>query len=138
VTRPGSGAISARFDARLRADPRARRVALVVGLVFVVASTPKFAAYGWEVDNFRRFGLPWPGPSVLLVGAAELVGGALLARGRGVLPVCVALTGVMLVAIASSGIGAGDVVPSLTVAPALVAAMLWILGRARRGRPIVG
>lgn len=110
-----------------------RRVALVVGVVFVIAAAPKFAAYGWEVDNFRRFGLPLPGPAVLLTGVLELAGGGLLAAGRLVVPVCVVLSGVMAVAIATSGIGAGDVVPSLTVAPALLAAMAWLLvcGRPR-------
>jgi uncharacterized membrane protein YphA (DoxX/SURF4 family) len=110
-------------------DGTARRVALVVGVVFVLASTPKFLAYGWEVDNFRRFGLPLPGPMVLLAGVLELAGGALLIAGRLVGPVCVVLTAVMVVAIATSGVHAGDVVPSLTVAPVLVAAMVWLLAR---------
>jgi uncharacterized membrane protein YphA (DoxX/SURF4 family) len=110
-------------------DGTARRVALAVGVVFVIASTPKFLAYGWEVDNFRRFGLPVPGPMVLLAGVLELAGGALLIAGRLVGPVCVVLSAVMVVAIATSGVHAGDVVPSLTVAPVLLAAMVWLLAR---------
>lgn len=112
-------------------DPTARRVAIAVGVVFVIASTPKFLAYGWEVDNFRRFGLPLPGPMVLLAGVLELAGGALLIAGRLVGPVCLVLSATMAVAIGSSGFHAGDVVPSLTVAPALLVAMAWLLVRRR-------
>jgi uncharacterized membrane protein YphA (DoxX/SURF4 family) len=56
-------------------------VAAVVGWVFVVASLPKFLAYGWELDHFRRFGLPQPEAWVIAAGVLELVGGGLLARG---------------------------------------------------------
>lgn len=115
-------------------DAAARRVTIAVGVIFVIASTPKFLAYGWEVDNFRRFGLPLPGPMVLLAGLLELAGGALLIAGRLVGPVCVVLSATMVVAIGSSGFHAGDVVPSLTLAPALLVAMAWLLAR-RRGTP---
>lgn len=117
-------------------DPTARRVAIAVGVVFVIASTPKFLAYGWEVDNFRRFGLPLPGPMVLLAGVLELAGGAFLIAGRLVGPVCVVLSATMAVAIGSSGFHAGDVVPSLTVAPVLLVAMAWLLVRRRHEQQV--
>jgi hypothetical protein len=41
----------------------------------------------------------------------------------------------MLVAIGASGIGHGDVIPSLTLAPALLLALLFLLTRALRPRP---
>ena len=41
----------------------------------------------------------------------------------------VVLAVTMVVAIVSSGIGAGDVIPSLTLAPALLVAMVYLLVR---------
>lgn len=122
------------IDAAVRADPVLRRVAIVVGVIFLVASTPKFLAYGWERDAFVRYDLPAPGASVLLAGALELVGGALLVAGRLVLPTCAVLSAVMLVAFVAGGVLAGDEIPSLTVAPALAAAMGWLVVRAGRAR----
>jgi uncharacterized membrane protein YphA (DoxX/SURF4 family) len=118
-----------------------RAVARVVGAVFVLASLPKFLAYGWELGNFRRFGLPYAPAWVIAAGVLELVGGVLLLRGRLVVPVAFVLSVVMGVAIGTSGIAQGDVVPSLTVAPALLLALLWLLAReapragVRRARP---
>jgi hypothetical protein len=40
----------------------------------------------------------------------------------------------MLVAIGASGIGHGDVIPSLTLAPALLLALIFVLARALRPR----
>ena len=123
------------LDAAVRADPALRRVAIVVGVVFLIASTPKFAAYGWGRDAFVRFGLPAPGVLVIVAGVVELVGGALLVAGRLVVPSCVVLTATMLVAFVAGGVLAGDEVPSLTLAPALVVAMGWLVVRAARSRP---
>ncbi len=47
-----------------------------------------------------------------------------------VVPVALILAVTMVVAIAASGIGHGDVIPSLTLAPALLLAMLFLLRRA--------
>lgn len=107
--------------------PTVRRVRLIVGWTFVVASLPKFLAYGWELDNFRRFGLPAPGVWVIAAGVLELAGGVLLVRRRLVVPVTAILAAVMVVAIAVSGVKEGDVVPSLTVAPALLVALAYLL-----------
>lgn len=121
-------------DAAVRAEPRARRVARIAGAVFVPAGLIKFAAYGWEVDNFRRFGLPTPEAWVITAGVVETLGGLALLRLRHVGPAAVALGATMVVAIAVSGVAQGDVIPSLTVAPALLAALLYLLSRARPRR----
>ena len=112
------------------ADRTARRVAVVTGAVFVVAALPKFLAFGWERDNFERFGLPAPGVWVIAAGVIELLGGLALVRDRLVRPAAMLLAITMAVAIVSSGILEGDVVPSLTVAPALLAALVFLLARA--------
>ena len=62
----------------------------------------------------------------------ETVGGALLALRLYVVPVTLILSATMAVAIAASGIGHGDVIPSLTVAPALLGAMVFLLVTAGR------
>lgn len=105
----------------------------MVGATFVVASLPKFLAYGWELDNFERFGLPAAPVWVIAAGVLELVGGVLLLRRRLVVPSALVLSAVMIVAIAVSGVAKGDVIPSLTIAPALLAALVFLLVRARRG-----
>lgn len=103
----------------------------MVGAVFVVASLPKFLAYGWELDNFERFGLPVAPAWVITAGVLELVGGVLLWRGRLVVPTALILSVVMAVAIVVSGIAQGDVIPSLTVAPALLVSLLVLVRRER-------
>ncbi len=57
-----------------------------------------------------------------MAGFLETVGGVLLAPRRCVMPVAALLAITMAVAIGSSGIGHGDVIPSLTLAPALLVA----------------
>ena len=68
----------------------------------------------------------------------ELVGGVLLLRGRLVAPTAAVLGVVMVVAIAVSGIAQGDVVPSLTLAPLLLAGLLLLLADAARLRSRAG
>ena len=119
-------------DDTIRASPRATLAARVIGASFVVAGSIKFAAYGWEVDNFRRFGLPAAPAWVVAAGVIEMGAGTLLIRRRAVVPAAVLLVVTMAVAIAVSGIGHGDVIPSLTLAPVLVCGLLYILGRAAR------
>ncbi|XAY05267.1 hypothetical protein DSM112329_02113 [Paraconexibacter sp. AEG42_29] len=70
---------------------------------------------------------------MIAAGVLELAGGVLLLRGRLVVPAALVLSIVMVVAIAVSGVKEGDVIPSLTVAPALLAALVVLLIRARRG-----
>jgi putative oxidoreductase len=114
-------------------------VALVTGVTFVVAGLVKFVFHHWELHAFRSFGLPWPSALEIFAGVLEVVGGILLARRRAVVPAASLLGVTMVVAIISSGIGHGDVIPSLTLAPALLLATLFLvvrglgLGSADRG-----
>jgi uncharacterized membrane protein YphA (DoxX/SURF4 family) len=114
-------------DAFVRGDRTATRVALLTGLVFVVAGLVKFAFHHWELHAFRSFGLPWPSALEIVAGVVETVGGVLLTLRRCVVPVAVLLAITMVVAIGSSGVGHGDVIPSLTLAPALLVGMVYLL-----------
>lgn len=129
-------------DELIRRDRAATRVAIVTGVSFFFAGLVKFVFHGWELHAFRSFGLPWPTALELIAGVLETVGGALLALRRCVAPVAVVLAVTMVVAIGSSGIGHGDVIPSLTLAPALLVAMLYLLHAASKsatpGRPRFG
>jgi uncharacterized membrane protein YphA (DoxX/SURF4 family) len=130
-------ALVARPDALVRRDPVATRVAILAGVVFFFAGLVKFVFHHWELHAFRSFGLPWPSALEIMAGILEAGGGVLLALRRWVVPVAALLAITMVVAIAASGIGHGDVIPSLTLAPALLIAMLYLLGLpvARRREP---
>lgn len=105
----------------------AQPVRWIGGVAFVIAGIPKFAFNAGEVSAFDRYGLPWPHAFVILIGVIEIVGGALLLLGRATRPTALVLAAVMVGAIVVSGLGQGEVVPSLTVAPLLLAAMLFLL-----------
>jgi uncharacterized membrane protein YphA (DoxX/SURF4 family) len=127
----------ARSDASLRHDPLAVRVALLTGAIFVVAGLVKFVFHSWELHAFRAFGLPWPSALEIFAGVLEIAGGLLLLARTLVLPAALLLAATMLVAIGASGIGHGDVIPSLTLAPALFVALLLMLARMlRSGRAL--
>jgi uncharacterized membrane protein YphA (DoxX/SURF4 family) len=108
-----------------------RRLELVTGAVFVIAGLPKFVAFNWELAAFRRFGLPVPEAWVVAAGLIEIVGGALLLSGRHVRAAAALLAITMAVAVYSSGILEGDVIPSLTLAPVLLVASLILALRPR-------
>jgi uncharacterized membrane protein YphA (DoxX/SURF4 family) len=114
-------------DARVGEDTSATRVAVVAGVVFFFAGLVKFVFHHWELNAFRSFGLPFPSALEIFAGVLETVGGILLALRRYVAPVAVLLSVTMIVAIGASGIGHGDVIPSLTLAPVLLLAMLYLL-----------
>jgi uncharacterized membrane protein YphA (DoxX/SURF4 family) len=120
-----------RADEELRTDRLARWTTLVVGAIFVPAGLVKFVAYGWELDAFERFGLPFAPAWVLAAGLIELVGAGLLLSGRHVVVAAGTLAVTMAVAVGVSGVAAGDVIPSLTLAPALLGGLLLILWRVR-------
>jgi uncharacterized membrane protein YphA (DoxX/SURF4 family) len=123
-------------DAAIGRDRPAARVAVISGVIFVFAGLVKFLFHHWELHAFRSFGLPWPSALEILAGVLEVVGGGLLALRRWVVPTAGLLAVTMVVAIAASGVGHGDVIPSLTLAPALLVAMLYLLVTARvRLRP---
>ena len=108
----------------------ASRVAIIAGVIFFFAGLVKFVFHGWELHAFRTFGLPWPSALEILAGVIETAGGVLLALRLFVVPVALILAATMVVAIGASGIGHGDVIPSLTLAPALLVAMAFLLVRA--------
>ncbi len=120
-------------DRLIRDDRALRRVAAWTGVIFVVAGLVKFVFHGWELHAFRSFGLPWPFALEIVAGVVEIGGGLLLLTSRGVVPATIVLAFTMVVAIISSGIGHGDVIPSLTLAPALLIAVLYLLARALAG-----
>ena len=97
------------------------------GALFVAFGIGKFADHGHEVEAFDSYGLPAPDAFVYLVGGLEIVGGALLLAGLLTRLAALALAGNMAGAIVVSGIGEGEVLPSLTLAPLLLAAMLFLL-----------
>lgn len=109
-------------------DHRALSVlAVLAGIVFVIFGVGKFTAHGSELASFRGYGLPAPAVTVVAIGILEIAGGLLLIARRGIAPVAVLLAANMLTAIAVSGFGEGEVLPSLTLAPALLAIMLALL-----------
>jgi uncharacterized membrane protein YphA (DoxX/SURF4 family) len=114
-------------DARLGEEETATKVAIMAGVIFFFAGLVKFVFHHWELHAFRSFGLPFPSVLEIFAGVVETVGGVLLALRRYVAPVAAVLSVTMLVAIGSSGIGNGDVIPSLTLAPVLLIAMLYLL-----------
>ena len=108
VARPARG----RPQPELAADPLARRIALAAGAIFIVAGLVKFVFHSWELAHFREFGLPWPALLEILAGVFETIGGLLLVLRLLIAPVALLLAITMVVAIAYSGIGNGDVIPS--------------------------
>ena len=119
-------------DARLQRDRTAVKVAVLTGVVFIFAGLVKFVFHAWELRAFRAFDLPWPAVLEIFTGVLEIVGGALLAASLCVVPSGLLLAVTMVVAIGASGIGHGDVIPSLTLAPALLLALVFLLARALR------
>jgi uncharacterized membrane protein YphA (DoxX/SURF4 family) len=116
-----------RPDDLVRRHRTPARVAVVAGIVFFFAGLVKFVFHHWELHAFESFGLPWPSALEIFAGVLEMLGGVLLVARRFVVPCAVLLAVTMVIAIASSGIGHGDVIPSLTLAPALLVAMLYLL-----------
>lgn len=119
------------MDLALASDSRALAVARALGVVFVPAGAVKFVAFGWELDAFERFGLPLAAAWVVAAGLIELAGAVSLLAVRGVAIALPALAVTMAVAVCVSGFGAGDVIPSLTLAPALLASLLFVIWRLR-------
>jgi putative oxidoreductase len=99
---------------------------LGAGAVFVGFGTGKLSGHASEVASFRGYGLPSPDVFVYAIGVIELGGGALLVAGLVTRLASLALAGDMVGAITVSGIGQGELV-SLTLAPALLVAMLFLL-----------
>lgn len=114
-------------DALIRRHRRAARVAVLTGVIFFFAGLVKFVFHHWELHAFRTFDLPWPSALEIFAGVLETLGGILLVIRRWVVPTALLLAATMVVAIGSSGIGHGDVIPSLTLAPVLLIATVYLL-----------
>ncbi len=126
----GLGDLITAPDERIDRERATRWVAVLTGLTFVIAGLVKFVFHHWELHAFRSFGLPWPSTLEIFAGVLETVGGLLLTRRQAVVPVATLLGITMVVAIISSGIGHGDAIPSLTLAPILLFATVFLLVRA--------
>jgi putative oxidoreductase len=115
-------------------------VRLAAGVVFLVFGAGKFVNHGSEVDSFRDYGLPSPDAFVYAIGVVEVAGGLLLITGVATRLAALVLAGDMVGAIVASGIRKGELI-SLTLAPALLAGMIFLLwagstsGAARPGSP---
>lgn len=105
----------------------ARPVRWVSGAIFVVFGIGKFSDHAHEVASFESYGLPAADAFVYAVGGLEILGGILLLAGLLTRLAALALAGNMAGAIVVSGIGEGEVLPSLTLAPLLLAAMVFLL-----------
>ncbi len=105
----------------------ADRVALICGLIFVVAGLVKFVFHHWELHAFQGFGIPLAGVTEPLVGALETIGGVLLASRVLIVPTAFVLAVIMFVAFLAGGIIHGSPIPSDTLAPALLVAMIYLM-----------
>jgi putative oxidoreductase len=113
-----------------REAPAARWAAPVrwaSGAIFVLFGIGKFSDHGHEVASFEAYGLPSPDALVYLIGVLEIGAGAMLLAGLLTRLAALALAADMVGAIVVSGIGEGEAVPSLTLAPLLLLAMLFLL-----------
>jgi putative oxidoreductase len=106
-------------------------VRLAAGAVFVIFGAGKFVNHASETASFDKYGLPSPDAFVYAIGVIEVLGGGLLIAGFAVPLAALALAGDMVGAIAASGIKEGEII-SLTLAPALLAGMVFLLWRSRR------
>jgi putative oxidoreductase len=108
-------------------------IRIFVGLVFVFFGALKFVVTEFEVAEFVRFGFPDSALVVYLVGAVEVAAGLMLVLGLATRLAALGLAVVMAGAILTAGLTVGGPF-HLGVAPALLAANLWLL-RAGAGAP---
>ena len=110
---------------------------LVPAGVFLIFGADEFVNHGRNTRSFALYGLPDPSAFSYAIGSLEIVGALALVSGIALLPAAVALAGDMVGAIVVSGIGRDELV-SLTLAPAMLVAMLTLIARElsdRRIRP---
>jgi putative oxidoreductase len=101
-------------------------VALATGLIFVSFGVGHFARHAAEVNDFRRYEVPFASSAVWAVGVVELGGGVALLVGLFVRPAAAALAGDMAGVIATAGRVEGGWL-NLGVAPLLLAGMVFLL-----------
>lgn len=80
---------------------------LAAGLVFIAHGYPKLLAPAGFAEFFGQVGIPAPSVMVLVVGAVEVIGGALLLVGYGTRLAAALLAAVMLVAIVTVKLSMG-------------------------------
>ena len=110
---------------------------LIPAGVFFLFGADEFVNHARNVRSFALYGLPYPSAFSYAIGSLEIVGALALLTGIGLLPAAVALAGDMVGAIVVSGIALGELV-SLTLAPAMLVAMLVLIARelpVRRAQP---
>jgi uncharacterized membrane protein YphA (DoxX/SURF4 family) len=107
---------------------------LATGVIFFLFGADEFVNHARNVRSFALYGLPSPSAFSYAIGTLEIVGALALFAGVALLPVAVVLAGDMVGAIVVSGIALGELV-SLTLAPAMLVAMLVLIGRELVGRP---
>jgi uncharacterized membrane protein YphA (DoxX/SURF4 family) len=105
----------------------ARRVAQLSGVVFIPAGLVKFGFHHWELQAFRDFGIPAATVMEPIVGVLEILGGVRLVRCTLILPTAAVLAVIMLVAFVAGGIIHASPIPSDTLAPSLLAAMIYLI-----------
>lgn len=105
----------------------ARHVAQISGVVFIPAGLVKFGFHHWELHAFRDFGIPAAAVMEPIVGVLEILGGVLLVRRTLILPTAIVLAVIMLVAFVAGGIIHASPIPSDTLAPGLLAAMIYLI-----------
>lgn len=132
------------FDAAGRGPVRRSRserwtvaIRWAAGIVFVVFGAGKFVNHASELASFRGYSLPAPAVAVYVIGAIEIIGGLLLAAGVVVRVAAVVLAGDMVGAIVVSGLARGEYV-SLTLAPVLLVAMIFLIGAGDGGWSLIG
>jgi uncharacterized membrane protein YphA (DoxX/SURF4 family) len=103
------------------------RVAQISGLIFIPAGLVKFAFHAWELRAFRDFGIPAASIMEPIVGGLEVLGGVLLLKRILIAPTAFVLAVIMLVAFVMGGVVHGSPIPSDTLAPALLAAMIYLM-----------
>jgi uncharacterized membrane protein YphA (DoxX/SURF4 family) len=101
---------------------------LAPGIVFLLFGADEFANHPRNVRSFTMYGLPSPSLFSYAIGTLEIVGALALISGIALLPVAVALAADMVGAIVVSGIALGELI-SLTLAPAMLVAMLVLIAR---------
>jgi uncharacterized membrane protein YphA (DoxX/SURF4 family) len=105
----------------------ARHVAQISGAVFIPAGLVKFGFHHWELHAFRDFGIPAAAVLEPIVGMLEILGGVLLVKRALILPTAIVLAVIMLVAFVAGGIIHASPIPSDTLAPGLLAAMIYLI-----------
>lgn len=115
---------------------QAGRVAQLSGLVFIPAGLVKFVFHAWELKAFRDFGIPAASIMEPIVGVLETLGGCLLLKRTLLVPTAFVLAVIMLVAFVAGGLIHASPIPSDTLAPVLLVAMVYlILTELRPPRP---